>query len=129
MNSISEAIKGMGARNSELLQGVVISENPLKIQIANDSKLVITNISAIIPRHLTDYETTVDLEQTTCSPIIKAETELEIATETVNQHAHAVEEFSAYKLKIKVYNALKKGETVHILAVQNGKKYYVLDRV
>lgn len=129
MNSISEAIKGMGARNSELMQGVVISENPLKIQITNDSKLVITNISAIIPRHLTDYETTVDLEQTTCSPIIKAATELEIATDEVNQHAHAVEEFAAYKVKIKVYNALKIGETVHILAVQNGKKYYVLDRV
>jgi len=28
-----------------------------------------------------------------------------------------------------VYNALKVGEKVHLLSLNNGKKYYVLDRV
>ena len=28
-----------------------------------------------------------------------------------------------------VYNGLKVGEKVHLLSLNNGKKYYVLDRV
>jgi len=129
MNSLKEAIQGMTARNTELLQGVVISENPLKIQAVNDSKLIITAVSAIIPWHLTDYETTVDLEETESSPIIHAVTSKDIVSKVVSLHAHENEKFKIYKLKIKVYNSLKKGEKVHILAVQNGKKYFILDRV
>ncbi len=128
-NSIKEMMQGMSERNAELLQGVVISESPLKIQAVNDSKLIITQVSAIIPWHLTDYETTVDLEETENSPIIHAATSKDIVSETVSLHSHKNEKFKIYKLKVKVYNALKKGEMVHILAVQNGKKYFILDRV
>ncbi len=129
MNSLRETIKGMSERNTELLQGVVISEKPLKIQAVNDSKLIITAVSAIIPWHLTDYETTVDLEETENSPIVHAATSKDIVSKVVSLHAHENEKFKIYKLKIKVYNSLKKGEKVHILAVQNGKKYFILDRV
>ncbi len=129
MNSLRETIKGMSERNTELLQGVVISEKPLKIQAINDSKLIITAVSAIIPWHLTDYETTVDLEETENSPIVHAATSKDIVSKVVSLHAHENEKFKIYKLKIKVYNSLKKGEKVHILAVQNGKKYFILDRV
>ncbi len=129
MNSLREAIKKMIERNTELLQGIVISESPLKIQAMNDSKLIITAVSAIIPWHLTDYETTVDLEETESSPIIHAATSKDIISKVASLHAHENEKFKIYKLKIKVYNSLKKGEKVHILAVQNGKKYFILDRV
>ncbi len=129
MDSLKEVLQGMSARNTELLQGIVISESPLKIQAMNDSKLIITDISAIIPWHLTDYETTVDLEETENSPIIHAATSKDIVSKVVSLHAHENEKFKIYKLKIKVYNSLRKGEKVHILAVQNGKKYFILDRV
>lgn len=129
MNSLREAIKEMGERNAELIQGIVISEKPLKIQAVNDSKLIITDVSAIIPWHLTDYETTVDLEETENSPIIHAATSKDVVSKVVSLHAHENEKFKIYKLKIKVYNSLKNGDKVHILAVQNGKKYFILDRV
>lgn len=44
-------------------------------------------------------------------------------------HSHALSTFNIYKATITVYNALKPGETVHLLSFNNGKKYYILDRV
>ncbi len=123
MNSLREAIKRMVERNTELLQGIVISESPLKIQAVNDSKLIITDISAIIPRHLTDYETAVNLEKNVGTPVLDV-----IIGENISLDTH--ENGKVYQqLKFKVRNSLKKGEKVHILAVQNGKKYFILGRV
>lgn len=44
-------------------------------------------------------------------------------------HSHALATFNIYGATMTVYNALKVGETVHLLSFDNGKKYYVLDRV
>ena len=45
------------------------------------------------------------------------------------KHSHSLASFNIYKATMTVYNALKVGEKVHLLSFDNGKKYYVLDRV
>lgn len=57
--SLKGLIIGMMPRDFALLQGTVIGVNPLKIQMDNDSKLVIGSISTIIPRHLTNHTVSV----------------------------------------------------------------------
>lgn len=99
--SLKEMIQGMMPNEADLLQGTVTSTNPLRIQMANDSKLIISKLSAVIPRHLTDYKVSA-----------------EISDSSGKKNA-----------TITVHNALKVGEKVHLIALQNGKKYFVLDRV
>lgn len=86
---------------SELLQGTVISTNPLRIQMANDSKLILSKLSVVIPKHLTNYQITTMIEDSTGSR----------------------------EATITVQNALQIGDQVHLISLQNGKKYFVLDRV
>lgn len=117
--SIKQMVQEMAKHGrAELVQGKVISEKPLKFQITNDSKLVISERIAIIPRHLTDYETEMDL-------IWKFDTSVSSNTAAGDK----LVDFNLYKAKAIVRNALKVGETVHLLALQSGKLYYVLDRV
>lgn len=119
-NSVKELFQDMIPVAAELLQGLVISTEPLKIQMINDSKLVIGETVTVVPRDLTDYETTADLtwgEGTALS----AETKTESGDKLVK--------FQITGAGLTVHNALKTGEAVHILSLQNGKKYYVLGRV
>lgn len=76
--SLKELFQGMIPREVDLVQGIVISTEPLKIQMANDSKLIISRLSAVVPQHMQD---------------------------------------------------LQPGDSLHLLALQNGKKYFVLGRV
>lgn len=99
--SLKGLFQGMVPREAELLQGIVIHTNPLRIQMVNDSKLVISKISAVVPKHLTDYTVSVTVKD--------GEEEKEV--------------------DMTVHHALKTGETVHLMALQNGKKYFVLGRV
>jgi len=99
--SFKAMFQSMIPNAADLLQGTVTSIKPLKIQIANDSKLIISKLSAVIPRHLTDYKVTAEISDS----------------------------FSKNNTIITVHNALKVGEKVHLIALQNGKKYFVLDRV
>lgn len=57
--SLKGLFQGMIPRDVELLQGTVISTNPLRIQMVNDSKLIISSISTVIPEHLTDHTETI----------------------------------------------------------------------
>ena len=60
--SVKQLFQEMSKGNIvEVLQGVVISENPLKIQMINDEKLIIGANITYVPRHLTDYKTVVRL--------------------------------------------------------------------
>lgn len=118
--SLKGMLQGMIPAAAELLQGTVTSTSPLKIQITNDSKLTIGAAITVVPRHLTDYSTTADItwgEKTSLSD------------DTRTSDGDKLKKFSIYGAGLTVHNALKVGETVHILALQNGKKYYVLDRV
>lgn len=99
--SLKELLQGMMPNTADLLQGTVMSTNPLRIQMTNDSKLIISKLSAVIPKHLTNYTVTV-----------------EISDSSGKKNA-----------AITVQNALKIGDKVHLIALQNGKKYFVLDRV
>ena len=49
----------------QVLQGIVKSASPLKIQIVNDEKLVIGPNITYVPRHLTNYTTTCSLSKET----------------------------------------------------------------
>lgn len=59
--SLKGLIQQMVPKDFALLQGTVISTNPLKIRIENDSKLIISSISTIIPKHLTDHTVQITL--------------------------------------------------------------------
>lgn len=48
---------------------------------------------------------------------------------TTVKHKHYVEKLNAYKMTLKVYNHLQKDDLVYLLSINNGKLYYVLDRV
>jgi len=95
-----------------LVQGTVISITPLKIQIKNDEKLIIGAAATVIPKHLTDHTVTVTI------PSSGAHSQY-----TGNGlHSHT-------EVTMTVYNGLRKGDELHLLAVQNGKKYFALGRV
>jgi hypothetical protein len=77
-DSIKELFSELSGKGTDLIQGTVMSLNPFKIQAVNDSKLIISKISLVIPSRL---------------------------------------------------GSLEAGDRVHMLVLNKGKKYYVLDRV
>ncbi len=87
----------MQTNGSEIMQGTVISTDPLKVQMTNDEKLITSERITIVPEHLSDYS-------------VKAE-------------------FEGTEITLTVYNALSAGDTVYVLSLNNGKLYYILDRV
>lgn len=134
--SIKQLFQQMSSGNTvEVLQGMVISENPIKIQMINDEKLIIGANITYIPRHLTDYKTQIDIVQKGGTIDSKTKTDGSHSHSGVHgqtsatTHSHALDTFHIYDMEITVYNALKTGEKVHILSFHQGKQYYVLDRV
>jgi len=129
--SIKQLFQSMIPEGDELMEGVVIETGPLKIQMTNDPKLIINERITIVPWHLTDY--------TTKATLLKDKGTLD--SQTFKDGAHGghvggdgthvnhLDTFNLYRGTITVYNALKKGEKVHVLALNHGKLYYVLDRV
>lgn len=115
--SLKGLFQGLAGEGVEVLQGVVKSASPLKIQIVNDEKLVIGQNITYVPRHLTDYTTTCSLAKGEKGSVYGPSTDGSRLTDFT---------FSG---SITVYNALKVGETVHVLSFNHGKQYYVLDRV
>ncbi len=99
--SLKQLIQNLSKREAGLVQGVVISTDPLRVQMVNDSKLIVSRISTVVPKHLTNY--------------------------TVS--AQVADQYGQRSATITVLNALTVGDRVHLLALQNGKKYFVLDRV
>lgn len=119
--SLKEIFQGMMFDSAELMQGTVVSANPLKIQMVNDEKLIINSRIAVVPRHLSDYTATITLTVGSGS--------LSGATAIVENHSHSLNSFGLTKGTITVHNALKVGESVYVLSLNRGKLYYVLDRV
>lgn len=117
--SLKQLFQGMAGDGVEVLQGIVKSVGPLKIQIVNDEKLTIGPNITYIPRHLTDYSTEVTVSWRT-----------ENASGGSGDAAYASHSHSIIGRKaITVHNALKVGDRVHVLSFNHGKQYYVLDRV
>ena len=143
--SIKQLFQLMAGDGPQLFMGTVISENPLKIRIEGDDKLIIGGDNTIIPWHLTDYTTKATYELD--------EGEIDSVTEGDGRHYHTggthgghvggngshshgpdgthphhLVTFALTNGTITVHNALKSGETVYVLALNNGKRYFVLDR-
>ncbi len=54
---------------------------------------------------------------------------MDSTTEVNSLHSHKLKDFNIFNAELTVHNELKKGEKVHVLALNSGKKFYVLDRV
>lgn len=115
--SLKQLFQGITGGEVEVVQGIVKSASPLKIQIVNDEKLVIGANITYVPRHLTDYSTTCSLAKGIKGSVYEPADDGSRLTDFT---------FSG---SITVHNALKAGEKVHILSFNHGKQYYVLDRV
>lgn len=115
--SLKGMFQGMAAGETEVLQGIVKSASPLKIQIVNDEKLIIGPNITYVPRHLTNYTTSCSLAKGEKGSVYGPCSDGSRLTDFT---------FSG---SITVHNALKAGERVHILSFNHGKQYYVLDRI
>jgi len=122
-SSIKQMFQGMIPDGPGVVKGIVISEQPLQIQLVNDEKMVLHEGIICLPRHLTDYKTKVDIQLDTGS--------IDSKTDSGNcdsAHVHYLETYNIYQATMTVYNALKEGEEVFVLSFNNGKAYYILDR-
>nr|DAH48756.1 MAG TPA: Protein of unknown function (DUF2577) [Bacteriophage sp.] len=117
LTSLKGIFQGMIPADAELMQGTVISASPLKIQMANDEKLIVNERITVVPRHLTDYTTTCSFTKGAKGAVYGPDTRGDTMTNPT---------FSG---SITMYNALKTGDKVYVLSLNNGKLYYVLDRV
>lgn len=146
--SIKGLFQGLVPDPGGVVQGIVKGVSPLSIQVMNDEKLTLNENSLVIPRHLTDYTTTVDISGGTVSGSTASDgshTHSYSGTSTKGgdpehnhgisgetggaNHSHSLSSLSIRGAKMTVHNALKVGETVHLLSFDSGKQYYVLDRV
>ena len=100
-----------------ILFGTVLSASPLKIQV--DQKSIYTSKMLILTRNVTDFEVDMTVNHTTED---KGGGSGAAAYEA---HKHAY----VGKKTFKVHNALKAGEKVLLIRVQQGKKFVVIDRV
>ncbi len=145
-NSLKGLLQGVAkSNNSGVLQGVVLSASPLKIKVVNDDKLILNNNVLIVPWHLTDYTTTATfslddgaIDSVTIQDgnhnhnlgVHGGHTSGDGSHEhTGGYHTHALNTFKLNKGTMTVFNALKVDETVFLLSLDEGKKYYILDRV
>lgn len=112
--------------------GTVVSESPLQIEV--DQKITLGSAQLILTKNVTDYSIDIDIDVSTDSNSHKHDVKKyedgvlgsEIIGKTPDySHSHSIKK----KLKIKIPNALKKGEEVILIRQQEGQKYIVLDRV
>lgn len=140
--SLKQLIQGMTGDGVEVLQGVVKSVSPLKIQIKNDEKLIISSNITYVPWHLTDYKTELSFDDPAVRNNISVGHRIPEPHATLIEYPDTPAETSKdvilkgeisfdekVKHKITVYNALKVGDEVHVLSFNHGKQYFVLDRV
>lgn len=146
--SLKQMIQELNKNGNEILLGIVKSINPLKIQIINDEKLIIGANNTYIPKHLTNYITTVDIVNGSVDGSTVKDGDHKHTysgnTETAgdsehshkyngetqpSKHSHTISALNITGATMTVYNALKVGESVHIISFNHGKQYYVLDRV
>ena len=109
-----------------ILFGTVLSASPLKIQV--DQKSIYTSKMLILTRNVTDFEVDMTVSHRTVvishgHPVVDTYTGGGSATPV--DHNHPIKG----RKKFKVHNALKAGEKVLLIRVQQGKKFVVIDRV
>ncbi|MBQ9346429.1 MAG: DUF2577 domain-containing protein [Oscillibacter sp.] len=145
--SIKQLFQSMMGEGPQILIGTVTGTNPLRIQIEGDEKLVIGGSNTIIPQHLTDYTTkaTFELDEGTIDSVTEGNGS---HTHTNGEHGghgiggtgrhthgpdgthpHHLVTFALTRGTLTVHNALQSGEMVLVLSINNGKRYFVLDRM
>lgn len=117
--SLKQIFQGMIPADAEIMQGNVIAVSPLKIQMVNDEKLIINERITVVPRHLSNYDTTCTIEWASDYKSGGS------GDASFSSHNHGI----TGTKPIRINNALKVGEAVYVLSLNNGKLYYVLDRV
>ena len=127
--SLKQLFQSMIPDGDEIMEGTVIQTGPLRIQRTNDEKLIINERITIVPWHLTDYTTRATYRKMDGTLDSWTKNDGSHADPVGGTHVHHGEDFNLYKGVLVVHNALKKGEKVHVLALNNGKLYYVLYRV
>ena len=143
--SLKGSFQGMMPANAEIMQGNVISVSPLKIQMVNDEKLIINERITVVPRHLSDYttEATFTVGKGTLTSVTTTSGSHQHSGGTHGghdggngshehvggTHSHPLSTYTLDHGTLTVWNALKVGEMVYVLSLNNGKLYYVLDRV
>lgn len=96
------------------LQGRVTSENPVSVTAVNDPKLIISGGALLIPKELTDHKIKIVMEET---------------PDKAQEPKEAAGQAGAEEKEILIKNALKKGDTVYLLPLNEGRRYVVLGRV
>lgn len=142
---LKQMIQSMLPEAPGVIEGIVTNASPLQVTLVNDSKMILGKNSLIVPRNLTDYQVEVDLLKSAGTLVSKTtkdggEHEHEDGKHDGHEsgdggheheggkHVHSLSTFSLTSGILNVYNSLKKGDTVYLLAFNGGKKYYILDR-
>lgn len=112
--SLKAMIQGLQPDPLMALQGRVTSENPVSVTAVNDAKLIISGGALLVPKELTDHKVKIVMEKTPDKEQEPKETDGQTATE---------------EKEILIKNALKKGDTVYLLPLNEGRRYVVLGRV
>lgn len=102
--SVSELIKQIANKSvssSDIYEGTVTSASPIKITLVNDAKIILSSANMVIPEHLRE----------------------KIGTVTIRVNG------VYYSGHVTIHEALKTGDKVYLMSYNNGKKYFVLDRV
>lgn len=101
---IKQLIQSMVPEQLGIVEGKVLSTNPLEVVLVNDDKMRLSSNTLVIPQHLTNYIVSVSS-----------------TTSNVEGHKHNISSLT-------INGALKSGETVYLLSFNGGKQYFVLDR-
>ena len=86
--------------------GTVKKTGPLEIQVMSDAQLLLTETNLYVPRWLTDHM-------------------LDVEIYGMDSDGDSL----TGKRKMKVFNALKKGDMVYLLSYEDGALYFVVDLV
>lgn len=107
ISSIKGAVEQIArtAQGVDATTGKVISAAPIRIQLSNDDKMILSSSTLVVLEHLTAYQ---------------AECDVTLTIDGIRQLQHTT---------ITVDNALKTGDLVWLLSYNHGKSYIVLGKV
>lgn len=125
-----------------VIEGRVTRASPLQITLVNDAKMILGENSLIVPKHLTNYTIAVDVSNVGLN--LKTDMGGEHThnegkhdghaigdgshTHVGGEHMHTISDVSVSNAMVTVHGELQQGETVYLLAFNNGKQYFVLGR-
>lgn len=108
----------MTKKPCDYIIGTVVSAKPLKIKLSDGDGLELTADFIHLSRNVTDYETTVTISD-----------EYGWKTKDNGDYESHNHDVVISKKKIKIHNALKKGDKVVMVRKWGGQDYIVIDKV